>query len=276
MNPRPDRRRFVQLLGTAAVLGVAGCVGDSDQQEDPEPEPDAEDGNPGNDQGDPSDGADGGNGGTDGDQADSSDGSVDDGEGTDEDQQSDEDEQSGEDGQAGEQAGDDGESEGSDGESDDGGTTGSPRLGDVFVWEDSFVMEFQDVDGFGTWRFHEGDSHLTWTGDGETFDMIQIEGTSYFVTEGTCYEYTQGGPPFDLFDPESPSKDQEEYVARGTTTIDGEKVYEFDVGDGIYYVSVNTGYGVRFEGDQAGNVVTFHSWGHTDPISIPDGNCIEQ
>lgn len=170
-----------------------------------------------------------------------------------------------------------GDPQGDDDGGDGGGAIGNPTLQTVFDYENSYVMEFQDSEGSGTWTFHEGDSHLSWTSQGMVSEMYVVDGTSYVVSDGQCYQHTSSGPQeeLDLFDPEEPDEASEEYRASGTTTIDGEEVYIFEVGEGNYYVSVATGYPVRFEDGDGEGLVDFHSWGETDPISPPDVECTE-
>lgn len=158
-----------------------------------------------------------------------------------------------------------------DDDDDDVGDEENPRLEDVIAWEDSYEMDFDFEEGSGNAVFHEGDVYWTWTVDGETIEVYHIGDDYYTVMGDECIIQPMDTPEDEVYDPE---EDDEEYYAEGTTTIDGEEVYEFHVDGGILYVSVDTGYPVRFEGDDGG-VVTFHSWGETESISPPDMECVE-
>lgn len=249
MDTALTRRRYLQLFGVAAAVGVAGCSGGGSD----------DDGNDTTDDGD-NGGTEDVSGATDGqDEAETGD---DDGTGDDEDGTGDDDDDA-----------DDGDSD------DDDEQTDAPRLQDVFNWTDSYVMEFESSDFTGTWRFNDGDWHLTTTGDGESFETYSIRTDSgrdtYAIAQGQCFKTTVPDLQEDLFDPVEPAGDDLEYVARGRTTVDGVEAYEFDIEDGIYYVSVDTGYPVRFESADSSDVIRFHSWDATDPISPPDVECIE-
>jgi hypothetical protein len=242
MDTEPNRRRYLQLFGAATAVGFAGCSSG------------------GSDDGAGDDGTtdDGGNSDT--------------GDGSGENDGQDKDGGDGDDGTGDDDSGDDGEND-----SDE--QTDVTRLQDVFNWSTSYVMEFESSDFSGTWRFNDGDWYLTTTGDGESFETYSIRTDSgrdtYAIAQGQCFKTTVPDLQEDLFDPVEPAGDDLEYVARGRTTVDGVEAYEFDIEDGIYYISVDTGYPVRFESADSSDVVRFHSWGATDPISPPDVECIE-
>lgn len=149
----------------------------------------------------------------------------------------------------------------------------NPRLRDVINWEESFAANFEFDDVTGSWLVYGDDSYLEWTAEGETIETYRIEDESYVVMNEQCFVQTIETPEDDLFDPEEPAEDDEEYVATGTDTIDGEDVWEFDVEGGTLAVSIETGYPVQFDADDG--IVTFHSWGEVDPISPPDMECVE-
>ena len=251
MQERANRRRYLQLFGAGIVAGVAGCTdsggsdtanGDgADTDDDPDDDGSTDDGS--TDNGNTDDGT-------------TDDGTTDDG--TTDDGTSDDDTD-----------GDEG-----DGQADDDGDDSAPRLASVFAWTDSYVMDIEASDFDGTWRFNDGDWYLTTTSDGQTSEIYNISTDSgtdtYVVAEGQCF--VTESPRREPFDPQEPAEDGQEYVASGRTTLDGEAVYEFDVDDGIYYVSVETGYPVRYE-DADGTVVRFRSWGDTDPITPPEMEC---
>jgi hypothetical protein len=249
MDTAPTRRRYLQLFGVATTVGLAGCSGGSDDD-----------------------------GGTDDATDDGDDSDTGDDPGTDSGQ--DEDGGDGDDGTGNDDSGDDGGDNSSDDSEDDSDEqTDVTRLQDVFRWDDSYVMEFDSADFSGTWRFDDGDWHLTTVEDGETFETYSIrteEGReTYAIAEGQCFKTSVPDLDEDLFDPEEPVGDDMEYAARGRTTVDGVEAYEFDIEDGTYYVSVDTGYPVRFESADGEDVIRFHSWGTTDSVSPPDVECIE-
>ncbi len=247
---RYGRRRVLRLAGVAAAGALAGC---------------AESGNGT----DPDEGDNGGDS-DDGDNGDDADDSE-------EDTGDDSEEDTGDD--SGEDTGSEGDDNGTDDDNGGNDDTGDePRLRDVFAFEQSYVMEFDTADGTGVWRFHEGDSYFRGEFEGETTEVYRIRTDSgldtYTVSDGQCFKTSVDLEQADIFDPEEPEQDSEEYFASETTTVDGQEVYVFEVEEGTYYVSVDTGYPVRFETPD-GDVVTFHSWGETDPISPPDGECQE-
>ena len=150
--------------------------------------------------------------------------------------------------------------------------TDGPQLRDVFNWEDSYIMEITSTDGAGQIVYYQGDSYSTWSSSDGQFESYQIDGDSYSVFDGQCYRFASD-PMDEEFDPQELVEDEQEYFATGKTTIDEQEVYEFDLGHGLYYLSVSNGYPVRLV-DSEGAVVDFHSWGETSPISPPDMDCI--
>lgn len=251
---RYGRRRVLYLAGIVGATALAGCTDSDDGADD-------DDGDGGSTDGTGSGGDDDGGTGSDGGDSDS---------GGDDDS---------DDGSGGDDGGSDDDTDGDENGDDGADSSGDgPRLRDVFAFEQSYVMEFDTTDGTGTWTFHEGDSYFEGTFDGERTEMYRIETDSgvdtYTVSGGQCFKTSIDFEQEDVFDPEQPEADSEEYYASGTETVDGQEAYVFDVEGGTYYVSVDTGYPVRFE-SQEGDVVTFHSWGATDPISPPEGECTE-
>lgn len=238
MDSVVSRRRYVTFLGVSAAVGLAGCSDSSDDVETGGGDEDTETGQQGPDD-DTATGDDGGSDGSDtGGEDDDSGGEVEDTEDDDTEEQTD-----------------------------------NLRLRDVFNWEDSYIMEMTSTEGSGRTVVYQGDSHSTWSTDSEEFESYQIGGDSYSVFDGQCYQFSSE-PVDEEFDPEEPAEGDVEYYATGTTTISGQEVYEFDLGEGLYYLSVSTGYPVRYVGDE-GAVVDFHSWGETSPISPPEMDCIE-
>lgn len=245
-----QRRRYLTLIGVVGVGGLAGCLDGDDEQ--------ADDTDPDGDDSEPEETTDE----TDDESADDDDTQeTDDGE-AEEDETEDDDEIDDED----------------DGENDEDEEVDGPRLRDVFNWESSYVVEFEFGQGTGTQIIHDGNSHLQGEFNGEEIETYRIETDdgveTYTVMDGQCYAISTEIPDGEIFDPEEPEADDEEYFSTGTTTVEGQEVYIFDVEDGILYISVSTGYPVRFEGEE-GSFITFHSWGETDPITPPDMECIE-
>lgn len=231
-----QRRRYLTLIGVVGVGGLAGCVGDDDGDDEQidDTDPDGDDTEP----------------------EETTDGTGTGDESADDDEIDDEDDE----------------------ENDEDEEVDGPRLRDVFNWESSYVVEFEFDQGTGTQIIHDGDSHLQGEFDGEKIETYSIQTDdgveTYTVMDGQCYAISTEIPDGEIFDPEEPEADDEEYFSTGTTTVEGQEVYIFDVEDGTLYISVSTGYPVRFEGVE-GSVVTFHSWGETDPITPPDMECIE-
>ncbi len=253
MEERASRRRYLQAFGATLAVGAAGCTDSGDNDTANSDGSDTDDGSTddgtddGSDDGSTDDGAD--------DNGDTDDGSDDDGD-TDDDDGTDD----------------------SDGE-EDGDDDTAPRLADVLNWTDSYVMEISGDDFDGTWRFNDGNWQLTATADGETSETYSISTDSgrdtYVVTQGQCFKTESTDVDEDRFDLQEPAEDDIGYVASGRTTIDGQDVYTFEIDEGVYYVSVETGYPVRYEGAD-GTTVNFRSWGETDPITPPDMECFER
>lgn len=156
-------------------------------------------------------------------------------------------------------------------EADDTADEENPQLRDVLNWEDSFAADFEFDEGTGNAVFHEGDFHATWTVDDETVEVYQIADETYTVMDDQCIIQQVDTPRDGVYEPED---DVEETRATDIITENGEEHYVFEVDGGTLYVSVDSGYPVRFEGDDGG-IVTYHSWGDTDPISPPDMECVD-
>jgi hypothetical protein len=186
--------------------------------------------------------------------------------------------------------GDDGGSGAGSGGSDGDGTeagrsdggSGGDGFGDVVQFESAFVMEgsFEREDGSrneATGRIDGNDSHWTFQSDGETSEVIAVDGDSYIVSGNSCF-LSSGGAPDQGITADQFEEDQTEaadVTPTGEDTIDGEAVlvYEFN-SDGeevTYYVSTETGYPVRVESKSG--TFTFSSWGDVDPIEKPDMEC---
>ena len=157
----------------------------------------------------------------------------------------------------------------------DNDQTGTPMLREVFVWETSYVMDLVVPLGLGRITVYEGDTYTVWTIHGVEMEAYRVGTDEYIVVEDECFVAT-GSSDDAIFDPEALVDESGDVTATETSTIDGQDTYRFEVDDGALYVSIETGYPVRFEDDSDGGVIEFHSWGETEPISPPDMDCIEQ
>ena len=214
--PRLSKRRILQLTGSAVVVGLAGCVGNGDD--------DSGDDEPADD-------------------------SVDD------------------------ESADDEPADGDPG--DDDPADGEPTLQDVLRWEPSYIMELVVPLGSGTITVNNGNTYTDWTVNGVRSEVYRVDGDEYIVVDGMCF-IPVGSSEGEIFEPERLRAEYGDMVAVDADPIDGEAMYRFDVDDGSLYVNTESGYPRRFESDEDGSVIDFHSWGETDPISPPDMDCIEQ
>ncbi|MWV38736.1 hypothetical protein [Natrialba sp. INN-245] len=123
---------------------------------------------------------------------------------------------------------------------------------------------------------HEGD-HYTRTefGNGEVVESYYVDGETYGIVEGNCVITDDPAAETSVPDIENPQGVQDSLEATETTTLNGDsvEVYEHPEEDARWYVDAETGYPAQLETDVA--TVTFHSWGDTDPIDSPEGECIE-
>lgn len=173
-------------------------------------------------------------------------------------------------------------------------TTEEPavRYGGLISYESNYTVEVEysdpnsDEAGTGTARYH-GDDYYLWI-DSDSLDGIyevyHVDDDTYVVIDGqTCF-LNPGASVRPDSDVESQSdaeaqgsKPDADLRPSGTTQIDGETVYVFEVtgqdieGSLTFYVSASTGYLRRVEG--IWGTATFHSWGETEPISAPDIDC---
>lgn len=245
---RSTRRRLLAGVGGASLVAVAGCLGGGD-------------GDDGDDNGNTSNGGDangddstnGGNGDAPNGTENGEDNTTDDGtdDSTDD----------------GTDSGDDSDPDGS-----DNGTDEEQALGDVYQWDESYVMEFTGPDGTGTWVYHEGDWHMTFTSGGEETELYLVDDTAYQVNGGECFQIPNLNP--DQYVPaDTPEPDNHlDLTSSGTRMHDGQEVYVYEVDQGEFLVSVDSGYPVQYS-TETGIVIDLHSWGDTDPISPPDMQC---
>ena len=159
--------------------------------------------------------------------------------------------------------------------SDEDGTGPSDDTGHA----SSYVLEI-DLHEAGapeiSQTYHEGDRYTrTEFGNGEVIESYYVNGTSYGVVGGNCIITNDPAAENSVPDIEDPQGIQDRLERTETTTLDGDsvEVYEIPDEDARWYVSTETGYPVKLETEAA--TVTFHSWGETDPIEAPDGECTE-
>ncbi len=233
------RRKFV--MGSVAVVvgSIAGCTGGGNGGE--------EDG--GDEAGD-GDGTDNGNGETDG---------------------------NGDDGTADE--------EGDEGEGEEVIFRDAVQMGESFAFESEF--ETEEAQGTATGRYYEDDIYYHVETQEQTVEVYEIDDETYvvFVDEDMCVKNpgeemkpdSGGEGEANPDEYEADVNDYPEITPKGTTTIDGETVYIFEITDEdtemtvTYYVSVETGYIRRVETQDG--VVDLHSWDDVDPVQPPDMDC---
>lgn len=174
------------------------------------------------------------------------------------------------------------------------GDSEAVSYGSLYAYDNDYVveMDFDDPDtgqsGSGTVRYHGDDYHMRFEVDdtGDVFEIYHVEDDDYVVLSGeVCYRnpgpaMTPDADVQSTADAETHgSKPDADLKPTGTTEIDGERVYIYEVtgadvdGTLTLYVSASTGYLRRVEGDWG--TATYHSWGETDPITKPDLNCQE-
>jgi hypothetical protein len=173
------------------------------------------------------------------------------------------------------------------------GSVAGQTLGEVGVqFENSFgfSVDASQYDGGGqmqlTGRWHGGDFYSrVKVPDSPAVEVYYVDGTQYVVTSGYCAPSPPSSQiPTSGFDTESWVATDEyeqqtntyaDLAASGTTTIDGEEMYVYEVtpektgidSEHTYYVSVRTGYLRRVE--TQGLVLEYFDWGAVDPISAP-------
>lgn len=171
-----------------------------------------------------------------------------------------------------------GDGTGDDGNGDTTGQNGDGSGGDINYGE-SYVSEI-DLKEAGTPEIsqtHHGEDYYTRTefGNGEVVESYYVDGESYGIVSGNCVITDDPAAETSVPDIENPQGIQGQLEPTETTTLDGDsvEVYEHPEEDATWYVDTETSYPVQLEMPVA--TVTFHSWGETDPIDAPDGECIE-
>lgn len=163
-------------------------------------------------------------------------------------------------------------------------------FGTIYTMPDNYRIEaeFSDPDsgesGTMTGKYNGSNyyNRIETDSSDDYFEIYHIEGDDYVVLNGAqCFLN-----PGSSVKPDSGTEgDADEYGEKpdadlqpsGTTEIEGETVYVFEVtgedveGKWILYVSVSTGYLRRVETDNA--IVDFYDWGNVDPIEKPDMEC---
>ncbi|MGM0372167.1 MAG: DUF7537 family lipoprotein [Halobacteriota archaeon] len=165
------------------------------------------------------------------------------------------------------------------------------QFGAVYQLEADYAVDIQyddpesELSGSATARFDGEDYYhrIEEAASGDVYELYHVDGTDYVViNDETCIK--NPGPSVE---PEESDVDAEadtyaekpdaDLTAKGTTTIDGETVYVFEVtgedveGTLTIYVSKATGYLRRVESDWGR--LDFHSWGDVEPITAPDMEC---
>lgn len=171
-------------------------------------------------------------------------------------------------------------------------TTGSdagPRLGEVglridpeYAWEMHVNSEtMEDVTLVG--RTSGGDLAVKFEYQGQTFEWYLIGQDTFVVAEGQCMRNPGGRLPVSDLNPddqtdaeryEETAREFQQLTPTGTTTMDGERVYVYEVDAGevsaqsfVMYVSATSGYPRRIEFDRG--YVIYRSWGDVGQIQPP-------
>ena len=200
----------------------------------------------------------------------------------------------GDDGDAGD--GDDGDGDDdSDGSEDDASgedTDGDDTDADAPDLEDGMtaadVLAEDEVDGFvadfrvgedegemgGTQTVYDGDVHIEFDQNGLTIEHVGVGDEWYEVAMDDCtVEHREEGQD-DGYIPITPFRgvDPATMEVTETTTVEGQGAYVVEDADTRTFISAETGYRLREEWGENGQA-DLHSWGETEPISAPDGDC---
>lgn len=161
-----------------------------------------------------------------------------------------------------------------------------PRFGDAFVQGTSFgyTSQYTPEDG-GTatieGRVHNENQYTRTEMDGTVFEQYMVDGVTYIVSDGQCFENpsTDVVPDDPDQEPGSFDEDADRYANRspdGTTTVNGEQAYYWEIDDSgeqvTYYASVSGGRPLRVEFPEG--QIAYHSWGSADPINPPEMECV--
>jgi hypothetical protein len=165
------------------------------------------------------------------------------------------------------------------------GDSAGPTLASLDVsFEDNyrFSISGPQMDAPITGAFDGENFFSVVTADGETITTYVVEGETYFVADGTCTqvpgsEGTAGEVNVEsLADADSVEQDvtgsgSASLRPSGTTTIDGTRMYVYELEDGdttaTYYIGVESRRLRRVESQ--GTVIDYTDWGSVEPITAP-------
>ena len=183
-----------------------------------------------------------------------------------------------------------GDGGGDGGDGDGGGGGSNPALSEAFGMTEEFAFDVEsETEGQQmtmSGRFSQGNMYMQVNSEGSTFEFYNIGGDQYMVTSGQDGDFCMRNPERSIpdesqIDPgeyESTVSEYPDITASGTTTIDGEQVYIYELSSEManresvtYYVGVNSGYLRRIE--YPDTVVNFHSWNDVGSIEAPDMEC---
>lgn len=171
--------------------------------------------------------------------------------------------------------------------------TEAVTYGEIFTYVNNYAVEIELEDpdsgqtGSATAKYYGEDyySRLDFDGTDETFEFYNVDGDKYLVIDGEQCYLNPGSAVMPDNDVQSES-DAEAYDEKadinlepsGTTEIDGESVYIFEItspddDELTLYVSVETGYLRRAEATWG--QADFFDWNEVDPITEPDMDCQE-
>lgn len=165
------------------------------------------------------------------------------------------------------------------------GNSAAPTLASLDIaFEDNyrFSVSGPQMDAPITGAFDGENYSSVVTSEGETITTYVVEGETYFVADGTCTqvpgsEGTAGGVNVEsLADADTVEQDvtgSESASLRpsGTATIDGARMYVYELEDGdttaTYYIGVESRRLRRVESQ--GTVIDYTDWGEVEPVTAP-------
>jgi hypothetical protein len=165
-----------------------------------------------------------------------------------------------------------------------GGSEG-PALGSLEVdFENNyrFSVTGPELDAPVTGAFNGEDFFADVTSDGQDIRTYMVDGDTYVVADGSCTKIpnsgggTAGGNMDSVAGADSVEQDingseSASVTPTGTTTIDGQEVYVYEIDDGettvTYYIGVQNRRLRRVEDGET--VIDYTDWGAVDPISAP-------
>jgi len=166
------------------------------------------------------------------------------------------------------------------------GGSGAPTLASLDVaFEDNyrFSVSAPEMAAPVTGAFDGGNFFSVVTADGEEVTTYVVEGETYIVADGTCTKVPGSGGTTSGVDVESMadadtveedvtgSGSTSALVRSGTATIDGARMYVYELEDGgttvTYYIGVESRRLRRVE--TQGTVIDYTDWGAVEPITAP-------